>query len=220
MDKQETRDRIIQEKLIAILRGIQADRAVYIAEALVNGGIRCMEIAYDQTSEQGLEETLRAIRAVRQALGDEVLLGAGTVLTPEQVRRAVGAGARYIVSPNFRADVVRDSAAEGAVSMPGVMTPTEIEAAYEAGADILKLFPAGDLGVSYFKSVRSPLSHVPLAAVGGISPENAGEFLRAGACCLGIGGNLVSMAAVDAQDYGRITDAARRFCSAAKEWQE
>lgn len=205
---------IFDQKLIAIVRGISAKDMPEVARALLEGGIRMMEITYDHRSAAGKENTLWAIRSVNEAYGDTMYVGAGTVLSPEDVRQAHAAGASYIISPDTNAEVVRETKRLGMLSMPGALTPSEVTAAYAAGADIVKLFPSAVLGAAYIRAVRAPLAHIPMSAVGGVSPENLAEFYQAGACCFGIGGNLVSAEAVAAKDFAKITETAARFVAA------
>lgn len=203
-----------QEKIVAIIRGVRTDEILAVADALTAGGVRMMEITFDQTSEAGIRETLASISLLHRERPEQVILGAGTVLTREQVRAARAAGAGYIISPNTNADVIRETKAQGMVSMPGAYTPTEIEAAYTAGADIVKLFPAGLMGAAYIKAVHAPLAHIPVSAVGGVNEHNIREFLDAGACCVGVGGNLADVKAIRAGNYQKLTDTARALTEA------
>lgn len=204
-------DLIKKEKLIAILRGIPSNRILDTAKALVRGGIHMMEITFDQTSGAGIQETLEAITLLREALPAEVHLGAGTVMTPGQVQEAFRRGAEYIISPNVDPAVIQRTRELGLISMPGALTPSEIAQAYQYGGDIIKLFPAGTLGSSYLKAVSAPLAHIPLAAVGGVTPENMKDFSKAGACCFGIGSNLANRELAQAGNFEEMTRRAARF---------
>ena len=205
--------RLTDAKVIAIIRGVAPDRMIPLAKALLDGGVSCMEITFNQ-SEEGGSDTICSLEALTEAFKGDICLGAGTVLTPGQVKSAVGAGALYIISPNTDAAVIRTANEAGAVSMPGALTPSEIAAAYQAGADIVKVFPAGELGVNYIKAIRAPLAHIPISAVGGITVQNAKSFMDAGACCLGVGGSLVSAGEINEGKFGAITEAARLFMRA------
>ena len=132
------------------------------------GGIHCIEVTFDQTSNETIAQTKQSIAAIKEQLGDRVYVGAGTVMTVEQVHMAVEAGAEYIISPNVNEAVIRETKKLDKVSIPGAMTPTEAAAAYEYGADIVKMFPAGILGPAYIKAVKAPLKHIPMTAVGGV----------------------------------------------------
>jgi len=202
--------RLTDAKVIAIIRGVAPDRMIPLAKALLDGGVSCMEITFNQAGA----DTISSLEALSEAFRGDICLGAGTVLTPGQVKSAVGAGALYIISPNTDAAVIRTANEAGAVSMPGALTPSEIAAAYQAGADIVKVFPAGELGVNYIKAIRAPLAHIPISAVGGITVQNAKSFMDAGACCLGVGGSLVSAGEINEGKFGAITEAARLFMRA------
>mgnify|MGYP002527735397 CR=1 FL=1 len=139
-------EKILEGKIIAIVRGIPSTKIVGLAQALEKGGVNCIEVTFDQTSEEKAKDTLAAIRAIKDALGDKVCVGAGTVMSVEQVHQAVEAGAEYMISPNVNEAVIRETKKLDKVSIPGAMTPTEAAFAYECGADIVKLFPAGLLG--------------------------------------------------------------------------
>lgn len=206
-------------RLVAILRGIPLDKAVPVAQALYEGGVRVLEFTFDHDDPACVEHTCQRVSMVREALGDKLMLGCGTVLTPEEVRKAREAGAQIIISPSVEVDVIAETRKLGLVSMPGVLTPTEITAAYRAGADFVKLFPAGVLGVGYVRAVRGPLGFIPMTAVGGVRPENVAEFLDAGCAGFGVGSEMVQKAAVKNGDYEAITRRAREFVDAIQAWE-
>ena len=202
----------IQEKrIIAIIRGVSSKDILETAKALIAGGVRLMEITFDHTSEAGMQNTLDCFDILTKELGDEILMGAGTVLTPEEVELACEHGAKYIISPNTDEAVIRRTKELGLVSMPGALTPTEVVLAINYGADIVKLFPAGDLGIGYIKSVKAPLAHISVSAVGGVNENNIGDFAKAGVDGFGIGSNLVSAKVVAAGDFARITETAKKL---------
>lgn len=202
----------IQEKrIIAIIRGVSSKDILETAKALIAGGVRLMEITFDHTSEAGMQNTLDCFDILTKELGDEILMGAGTVLTPEEVELACEHGAKYIISPNTDEAVIRRTKELGLVSMPGALTPTEVVLARNYGADIVKLFPAGDLGIGYIKSVKAPLAHISVSAVGGVNENNIGDFAKAGVDGFGIGSNLVSAKVVAAGDFARITETAKKL---------
>lgn len=207
-------DAMLEKKAIAIVRGIPVEKIVHVGQALLDGGINFIEVTYDHRSETGMAATLEGIRALCETFGDRLYAGAGTVMSAQEVRDAAAAGAKYIISPNVDEAVIRESKALDLISLPGAMTPSEIASAYAYGADIVKVFPATDLGPSYIKAVRGPLAHIPMAAVGGVGPENVAEFMKAGTCCFGFGGNLVSAKAVAADDYASITATAKAITEA------
>src|SRR5438045_7154680 len=156
-------------------------------------------------------DALDVFRRDRNALGHRVLLGAGTILDAETARAALLAGAEYVVAPTLNLDVIRLCRRYDKVVMPGAFTPTEILTAWEAGADVVKVFPAEVVGPAFFKAVRAPLPQVRLMPTGGVDLTTAAAFLKAGACCLGVGGQLVEPKAVAARDFDRIRDLARQY---------
>lgn len=205
---QSVLDRILEEKIIAIVRGIPSGRIVGLARALAEGGVSCIEVTFDQAAP---EETLASLRAVKAELGDRICLGAGTVMTAEQAEKAAQAGAEYMISPNVDEAVIRAAKRLGKVSIPGAMTPTETAFAWQCGADIVKLFPAGLLGPAYVKAVKAPLKHIPVTAVGNITVDNCADFIQAGAVGVGVGGSLVSAILVKEGRFDEITATARAY---------
>ena len=201
-------ERVYEEKIIAIVRGIPSTQIVSLARALAEGGVSCIEVTFDQTAP---EDTLASLRAIKAELGEQICLGAGTVMTVEQVEQAAQAGAEYMISPNVDEAVIRATKRLGKVSIPGAMTPTETAFAYQCGADIVKLFPAGLLGSAYIKAVKAPLKHIPVSAVGNITVENCADFIHAGAVSVGVGGNLVSALLVKEGHFDKITATARAY---------
>ncbi len=207
---------LLEEKIVAILRGIPEGAIQPVAEALAAGGIRCLEVTFDQSSQARTEKTLHAIRLLRETMGDRLCIGAGTVMSAKQVQQAYDAGAQYIISPNTNEAVIRRTKELGLVSIPGAMTPSEIDYACRCGADIVKLFPADILGLAYIKAVLAPMRHVRLMATGGITLENGTAFLAAGSAGLGIGSCLVDKNLIAMGRFDEMTEVARQFCLAAK----
>lgn len=208
--------KIKEEKLIAIVRGIKPELCLQVAQALYDGGVRLMEITYNQKDPSGWPLTAEAIQAVAECFEGRMLVGAGTVTTVELVEMTYKHKGRYIVSPDTDIEVIKRTRELGMVSLPGAMTPSEIKAAHNAGADFVKIFPAGTLGAGYIKAVKAPLSHIPLLAVGGVSEKNAADFLAAGADGLGIGGNLAKKDWIDAGRFDKLTEAAKATIAAIK----
>lgn len=201
-------------KLVAILRGVPEEKLTRVAQALYDGGVRLLEITYSPDGSVSDEETARCIGLLVKEFAGRMYIGAGTVLTREQVRLTKEAGGLFIISPNVDEAVIRETCVLGLVSMPGALTPTEICNAHSFGADFVKLFPAGDMGVGYVKSVKAPLSHIKMLAVGGINEKTIASYLRTGVCGFGIGSNIVSKKMVDENDYQGITALAREFVAA------
>lgn len=207
-------ERVMKEKIIAIVRGIGNDRIIDTCKALSAGGVNMIEVTYNQSSPTGNEDTYSAIKAISDQLGQTICLGAGTVMTIEQVELAVKAGAKYIISPNFDKEVVKRTLELGAIAMPGVLTPTEIVDAYKAGASVAKLFPAGNIGLDYIKSIKAPINHIPMMAVGGVTVDNARDFIKAGCDGLGVGSSLVNKTLINEGRYEELTELAKRFVEA------
>ena len=197
--------RVLDCGIVAIIRATSGDQLVNVARALYEGGIDIIEVTFT------VPNVLEILTAVRKDLGNRILLGAGTVLDPETCRAALLAGAEFVVSPSLNLDVIKLCKRYGKLVMPGAFTPTEILAAWEAGADIVKVFPAEVIGPAFFKAVRSPLPQIRLMPTGGVDLTTAAAFLKAGACCLGVGSQLVEPEAVAKRDFGRIRDLAKQY---------
>jgi len=205
MGKHRHLQHILDAGIVAVVRSPDPTHLVEVIGALADGGITVAEVTFT------VPNALEVLRQARQALGERVLLGAGTVLDPETAREALLAGAEFIVAPTLNAEVIRLCNRYSKVVMPGAFTPTEALAAWEAGADIVKIFPADVVGPEFFRAMRGPLPQIPLMPTGGVDLTTAAEFLKAGACCLGIGGQLVEPKAVAAGDFTRIRDLARQY---------
>ena len=200
-----------KEKIIAIIRGIPLKDMEKTGDALYKGGIRLIEVAFDHAKPDGIDQTLESLHQLRASLPEDLHLGAGTVLSEKEVKSAFETGAEFIISPNADPAVIRKTKDLGMLSMPGAMTPSEIASAYQAGGDIIKLFPADFLGPSYVKALRGPLGHIPLAAVGGISQENIRSWQDVGVQVFGIGSSLVSPVLVREGRFKELTDRALEF---------
>ena len=219
MSHQDVLEAIKKEKLVAILRGVPMERLDGVVGALVRGGVKILEFTFDHGEKDYIKDNAAKIRRTVETYGDKVLVGCGTALTVEEVEAAHDAGACLVISPSVDFGVIRRTRQLGMVSMPGALTPTEIVAAQGAGADIVKLFPAGELGLGYIKAVRGPLGFIPMTAVGGVKPENVRDFLNAGVCGSGVGGQLVLKKAVEQGDDAAIEARAREFTDAIKAWE-
>lgn len=204
-----------QYRITAILRGIDREHLEPVVEALYAGGIRLLEITFNQGSATRLEDTAAAIARVKEIYGDRLHVGAGTVMSVEEVAAAHRAGAEFILAPNVDEPVIRAAVDRGLCAIPGAMTPTEIAGAYNAGAQIIKLFPAGNLGLGYCKAVMAPLNHIPMIAVGGVDQHNLPSFLKAGFLGAGIGSNLTDRRLIQAGDYQGLKALAEEFMAAA-----
>lgn len=194
------------EGIVAIVRGTDPDTAIDVVDALAAGGVSMIEITADTPG------VLDMISDVAGSFGDEVTIGAGTVLDAETARSALLAGAEFLVTPTVDRDVVNVANRYGALVTPGVMTPTEALSAYEAGAQAVKVFPAGDLGPGHVASMKGPLGHVPMMPTGGVTLDNVGAFFEAGATAVGVGSSLVDSDAVAAGEFRVLTENAEAFC--------
>lgn len=211
MEKQDIKNLIDSNKIVAIIRGVDLNKTIDTVQALVDGGIVLLEFTFDHTNVNCIEDNIKKIRLVKEYFGNKICVGAGTVLNKEEVEKAIDAGAQFIISPNVNTDVIRRTNELGKVSIPGALTPTEAVKAYEAGADYVKLFPAGELGKSYIKALMSPLKHIPFMAVGGINPNNVRAFVEIGIAGLGVGGQLIDKKAIEENNYKKITEIAKEF---------
>ncbi len=203
--REELLNRLIQAGAVAVIRLDDGAALRPVVAALREGGVTAVEITMT------VPEPIRLIRETARAFGDEILLGVGSVLTPGAAVEAVAAGARFVVSPIFKPGVVAAAHAAGVPALPGAFTPTEIQAAHEAGADIVKVFPADVVGMAFFKAVRAPMPHLRLMPTGGVTLDNAGDWLRAGACAVGIGSALLDRQAIAGGRFDVLTENARRL---------
>ncbi len=205
-----TLEQILEHKIVAILRGCDPANIVEISQALYEGGIRLLEITLNSPG------ALDAIQQVAAQFGDRMVIGAGTVLTVEEVKAAVTAGARFILSPSLDVEVIRFTRDLGAVSVPGAFTATEILTAYRAGANIVKVFPAS-VGPAYFRDIRGPLPQIQLMPTGGVSMDNIRDFQKAGAVAFGVGSALVPASqGVTVEELAALTARAAGYVEAIK----
>ena len=211
MSKETQLRQVLDSGIVAVVRSPDSQLLVDAVRALVDGGVTVVEVTMT------VPGALDVVRQVRAALGDRLLLGAGTILDPETARAALLAGAEFLVAPTVNLDVIRLCQRYDKLVMPGAFTPTEILAAWEAGADIVKVFPADVVGPAFFKAVRAPLPQVRLMPTGGVDLNTAAAFLQAGACCLGVGSQLVEPRAVAERNFDRIRDLARQYVAVVKQ---
>ena len=206
-----------ERKIVAIVRGLSPEYLIRLGHAFEEGGIGLMEVTYNQSAPETWKDTAKGIEAVEKEFGDRLLVGAGTVITLEQVSMTYNAGGHYLVTPTTQPEIIRAGKALGLGLYPGAFTPSEILAAYDAGADAVKVFPASCLGPGYIKAIRAPLSHIPLMAVGGVNEKNAADFMKAGCVGLGVGGNLVNKEWIRNGEWEKITALAKEFKKAVAE---
>src|SRR5438067_2763871 len=180
MNREATLKRIVDGGIVAVVRSESSASLVKVVQALAEGGVGAAEVTFT------VPDAIEVIRQVRREVGDSGVLGAGTVLDPETARAALLAGAEYIVAPSLNVEVIRLCRRYDKVVMPGALTPTEVVAAWEAGADVVKIFPADVGGPGYLKALRGPLPQIRMMPTGGVDLNTAEPFLKAGACCLGV----------------------------------
>lgn len=214
--KQQIVGSVLDGRIIAIIRGFAPDVCLKLAEAYARGGIRLVEVTFNQKSPETWKDTAAAIRAIKERFSGSVRVGAGTVIAEEQLDMCEQAGGEYMITPNVNTALIRECVRRGLVAMPGALTPSEAVDAWEAGASFVKIFPAGSLGPAYVKAVRAPLSHIPFLAVGGISPDNVADFMRVGCVGAGVGGNLTNKEWIAAGEWSRIEDVARQLIERSK----
>ena len=211
------KDDLLREKLIVIVRGVQSDKLIPLAQAVYDGGIRFLEITYSADGKVSDSETASNIKSLVEHFGDKMHIGAGTVLTEEQVLLTKAAGGKFIISPDADIDVIKKTKEMDLISIPGAFTASEIKQAYKAGADFVKLFPITQMGPDYVKAIKAPLSHIPLLAVGGVDISNMNEFLEAGVCGFGIGTNITNKKMIEENDFEGITALAKEYVEVIKD---
>lgn len=200
-----------REKLVVIVRGIESEKLIPLAEAMYEGGIRLLEITYSADGKISDEETAENIRKLSEHFDGRMFIGAGTVIRENQVELTKAACGKFIISPDTYVEVIKKTRELDLVSMPGALTPSEIQTAHRAGADFVKLFPVTNLGTDYVKAVSAPLSHIKFLAVGGVNEKNMGDYLKAGVSGFGIGSNIIDKKKLAEGDYEGITNLAKKY---------
>lgn len=206
-------NRVLERVIVAVIRAESPDLLVDVAEALLAGGVEVMEVTFT------VPRAAEVLEKVAAKLGSRILLGAGTVLDPETARVAILAGAEFIVSPTVNTQVIEMARRYSKLAMPGALTPTEVITAWQAGADIVKIFPSELTGPRYIKLLHAPLPQVRLMPTGGVNADTAAEYLQAGACALGVGGALVDPKLVAAGDFAEIERRARQLVEAVRKFR-
>ena len=214
--RQKIIDSVLKEKLIVIVRGVERENLIPLAEAMYKGGIRLLEITYSADGSVSDEDTASNIKMLAEHFEGRMFIGAGTVLTEKQLELTAEAGGKFIISPDSYPEVIKKTREFDMVSMPGALTPSEIQIALRAGADFVKLFQINNMGVEYVKAVKAPLSHVKLLAVGGVDENNIQDFLKAGACGFGIGSGIINKKMIADGDYDSITALAEKYTAAVR----
>ncbi|MEW6357068.1 MAG: bifunctional 4-hydroxy-2-oxoglutarate aldolase/2-dehydro-3-deoxy-phosphogluconate aldolase [Planctomycetota bacterium] len=210
MTKSEQMAFMVESGVTAVIRAKDSSQLVKVAEAIEAGGVVSIEVTMTTPN------ALAVISEVAKKMGDRVLIGVGSVLDPETARAAILAGAEFVVAPTLNMDTIRLCRRYSKVVIPGAFTPTEILTAWEAGADFVKVFPATALGPGYIKDIKAPLPQVELVPTGGVTAENTGDFIQAGAAMVAAGSSLVDKAALAAGKFDAITETAKKFIAAVQ----
>ncbi|MBE7085963.1 MAG: bifunctional 4-hydroxy-2-oxoglutarate aldolase/2-dehydro-3-deoxy-phosphogluconate aldolase [Clostridiales bacterium] len=214
--REEILQTIEKEKIIVIVRGVEREKLIPLAEAMYAGGIRLLEVTYSANGKVFDEDTAENIRMLAECFKGRMFVGAGTVLTEKQVELTAQAGGKFIISPDTCPPVIQKTRELGLISMPGALTPTEIQAAHRAGADFVKLFPITSFGTGYVKAVKAPLSHIKFLAVGGVDENNMPDYLKAGVSGFGVGSNIIDKKMLETGDWSGITALAEKYVNALK----
>ena len=211
MNKLQILERIREGGVIPVVRASSAEEAIQVVEAINAGGVPLLEITMT------VPGAVAVIEQLAKRFGDQAIVGAGTVLDPENAKACIGAGARFIVSPALNLDTIRYCREHDVPIMPGALTPTEVLTAWNAGADMVKVFPAGAVGgASYLKSLKAPLPQIELVPTGGVTLATAADFIKAGAAAIGVGADLVDVKAIRAGQPEKVTAAARAYVEAVR----
>ncbi len=210
MTKQEQMKWVEDCGVVAIIRANSSDELIEVAAAIKEGGVDVIEVTMTTPN------ALQVISEVAKKYGDKVLVGVGTVLDAETARAAMLAGAEFVVSPVVKEDIIEICRRYSKIVMPGAFTPTEVLYAWEKGADYVKVFPASQVGPSHIKAIRGPLPQIPLIPTGGVNVDNAGEFIKAGAAALGVGGTLVNKQVIAERKFDVLTETAKKLVEAVK----
>jgi len=206
MSRPSTINAIVDTGIVPVIRASSPEQALAACNAVLRGGIATLEITMT------VPRAIHVMEKLADALGDKVLLGAGTVLDAQTARAALLAGAEFLVTPALKLDVIQVAHRYSKVVMPGALTPTEVLTAWEAGADFVKVFPCGNMGgPKYIRSLKAPFPHIQLVPTGGVNLENSVDFLLAGSSALGVGADLVDSKAMEAGNFKVIEDNARKF---------
>ncbi len=200
MSRENTVKILIDSGAIAVIRLADPKKLIKVAEAIYAGGVSGIEITMT------VPDAIRVIADASKEIGSYMNVGVGSVLNVETAQKAIDAGAKYVVSPIFKKEIIEIAHRNDVPAMPGAFTPTEIQTAYECGADIVKVFPADVVGMAFFKGVLAPMPHLKLMPTGGVSLTNAGDWLKAGACAVGVGTALLDKKAIDSENYKALTD--------------
>ncbi len=207
MKREETKQRILEKKVLAVVRMKDPANLFKVIEALLKGGVAGIELTMT------IPGAIELLEKTAKEFGDSILLGVGSVTDTQTALAAINSGATFVVSPIFKPEIVKATIEKDIVSIPGTFTPTEAQLAYEAGADFCKVFPADNLGMSYIKSIKAPLPHLQIIPTGGVTLDNAIDWINHGASAVGVGSALVSKKAVENNDFNQLTENAIKLCT-------
>ncbi len=207
MNREEIRNRILERKVVAVVRMKNSDQLLKVINAIMNGGVTGIELTMT------IPNAIQAIQIANKEFGNDILLGVGSVTNSQIALDAINAGAKFVVSPIYKHEVVQTVIDKNLVVIPGAFSPTEIQTAYEQGADFVKIFPADNLGMSFIKSIKAPLPHLKVIPTGGVTLENAIDWINHGASAVGIGSALVDNKAIDSENYYQLTENAKILCA-------
>ena len=207
MTREEIRNNILQSKVVAVVRMKNPNQLLKVIEAIMKGGVTGIELTMT------IPNAIEAIEKANKEFGDDILLGVGSVTDSKVALEAINAGAKFVVSPIYKPEVVAAVIEKNLVVIPGAFSPTEIQNAYEQGADFVKIFPADNLGMSFIKSIKAPLPHLKVIPTGGVTVENAIDWINHGASAVGIGSALVDNKAIENENYSQLTENAKILCS-------
>ena len=206
MKREETKKAILERKVLSVVRMKNPSQLIPVINALKVGGVTGIELTMT------IPNAIESIREVNEEFGDTILLGVGSVTDPQTALDAIGAGAKFVVSPIYKKEIVEAVIAKDKVVIPAGFTPTEIQTAYEQGADFVKIFPADNLGMSFIKSIKAPLPHLNVIPTGGVTLTNAIDWINHGASAVGLGSALVDNKAIESENYLQLTENAKKLC--------
>lgn len=210
MEREEIVSKLIELKVVAVIRIQKTSNLIKVIEAICEGGVKAIEITMT------VPDAINLIALAEREIGDKVLIGVGSVLNSEMAQQAIDAGAKYVVSPIIKKEIIETSHKNNIPALPGAFTPTEVQTAYEAGADIEKLFPADVLGKSFIKGIKEPMPHLKVMPTGGVTLTNAGEWIKAGASAVGVGSDLLDKIAIENENYSKLTENAKILMNSIK----
>lgn len=213
MNREEIIQSLLEAKAIAVVRLADPSKLLKVAEAIYKGGVSAIEITMT------IPNAIEVIRIASKEIGSYMIIGVGTVMDSNTAQMAIDAGAKYVVSPFFKKEILETAHKNNVPAMPGAFTPTEIQTAYEAGADVIKVFPADVVGMAFFKGVLAPMPYLKLMPTGGVTLTNAGEWIKAGACAVGVGTALLDKKAIASESYSVLTENAKVLMDSIKQAQ-